>query len=753
MNSEAAQSLRDREGHKQQGAGSAGESALADQAQASPAGQLRTTRSRFILNQDEVETARPAGLLVLDFVRGEGLTGTKEGCKEGDCGACAILIGELDGDTVRYQPVTSCLVPLAEVHGKHVVTIEGCNLAGLGPVQRAIVEQGATQCGFCTPGIVVSLQGLLLDDSKGLGLEDVKYALSGHLCRCTGYRSLKDCAALLEAELGPALAGTGGSNGSNGSSGVGGGMGGSVGDGAQRETDSSTRSSGAGGSSGGSAGDGAERGTGSSGGRGVGGGMGGTGNGYRVAALVAAGALPDYFTTIPTRLRALRAAVAGDSAAGAAPPAPVPGTAGGAASRTVAPAAPPPPASGTGDADGSGQPTPAPGARTASAAPGAVTAGSASAPAAPAPHVPGSGQTLPAGAAAPNRTGGGLAGTDDPDWAAAAGASVRGGTASTATGTTAAGGTAGASAPTGTGAAATEAVLSGVDGDAGSAAEAAADRPELRIAGGTDLYVQQGEQIPDRRVTVLGGRPELKGIRLSAGREFRIGGLTTFEEFGTDPQVRAAIPAIASFNHLIASWQIRNRATLAGNIVNASPIGDFTALLLALDARIILATGSATRSVPLRKFYRGYKQIDLRPDEILTEVIFADPTAARVNFEKVSKRTCLDIATVNSACKLELPGTDDAIAAAHFSLGGVAPIPLYLEHTAAAVRGRTLTADTVWEAVRVSQREIAPISDVRGSAEYKRLLARQLMLAHFLTLFPERFSAQAFLAEASGGRP
>ena len=750
MNSEAAQSLRDREGHKQQGAGSAGESALADQAQASPAGQLRTTRTRFILNQDEVETAAPAGLLVLDFVRGEGLTGTKEGCKEGDCGACAILIGELDGDTVRYQPVTSCLVPLAEVHGKHVVTIEGCNLAGLGPVQRAIVEQGATQCGFCTPGIVVSLQGLLLDDSKGLGLEDVKYALSGHLCRCTGYRSLKDCAALLEAELGPALAGTGGSN---GSSGVGGGMGGSVGDGAQRETDSSTRSSGAGGSSGGSAGDGAERGTGSSGGRGVGGGMGGTGNGYRVAALVAAGALPDYFTTIPTRLRALRAAVAGDAAAGAAPPAPVPGTAGGAASRTVAPAAPPPPASGTGDAEGSGQPTPAPGARTASAAPGAVTAGSASAPAAPAPHVPGSGQTLPAGAAAPNRTGGGLAGTDDPDWAAAAGASVRGGAASTATGTTAAGGAAGASVPTGTGVAATEAVLSGVDGDAGSAAEAAADLPELRIAGGTDLYVQQGEQIPDRRVAVLGGRPELKGIRLSAGGEFRIGGLTTFEEFGTDPQVRAAIPAIASFNHLIASWQIRNRATLAGNIVNASPIGDFTALLLALDARIVLATGSATRSVPLRKFYRGYKQIDLRPDEILTEVVFADPTAARVNFEKVSKRTCLDIATVNSACKLELPGTDDAIAAAHFSLGGVAPIPLYLEQTAAAVRGRTLTPDTVWEAVRVSQREIAPISDVRGSAEYKRLLARQLMLAHFLTLFPERFSAQAFLAEASGGRP
>ena len=162
--------------------------------------------TRFILNDREVETDAPAGLLVLDFLRNrERLTGTKEGCKEGDCGACAILIGELEGDSLRYQPVTSCLVPLAEVHGKHVVTIEGCNLAGLNPVQEAIVEFGGTQCGFCTPGIVVSLHGLLLDHAKGLSLDDVKYALSGHLCRCTGYRSLKDCAATLERDLGSRL--------------------------------------------------------------------------------------------------------------------------------------------------------------------------------------------------------------------------------------------------------------------------------------------------------------------------------------------------------------------------------------------------------------------------------------------------------------------------------------------------------------------------------------------------------------------
>ena len=166
--------------------------------------------------------------------------------------------------------------------------------------------------------------------------------------------------------------------------------------------------------------------------------------------------------------------------------------------------------------------------------------------------------------------------------------------------------------------------------------------------------------------------------------------------------------------------------------------------LLALDARIELERGGAQRSVPLQEFYRGYKQIDLRPGELLTEVAFADPTGARVNFEKVSKRTCLDIASVNSACSIRCTG--DTIDEAHFSLGGVAPIPLYLRETSRALRGRTLDLETAWAAIHLSQQEIAPISDVRGSAEYKRLLARQLLIAHFVTLFHDRFAAEAFYA-------
>ncbi|MFB6373573.1 MAG: 2Fe-2S iron-sulfur cluster-binding protein, partial [Bradymonadaceae bacterium] len=114
----------------------------------------------FLLNDRIVHADAPDGELVLDYLRKrKHLVGTKEGCKEGDCGACAILIGELDEDgEVDYELTTSCLVPLGEMHGKHVVTIEGMNFPDkLNPPQQEMVDCGGTQCGFCTPGFIVSM--------------------------------------------------------------------------------------------------------------------------------------------------------------------------------------------------------------------------------------------------------------------------------------------------------------------------------------------------------------------------------------------------------------------------------------------------------------------------------------------------------------------------------------------------------------------------------------------------------------------
>ena len=151
-----------------------------------------TSTTQFWLNDRLITTSAPAGMLVLDYLRRQArLMGTKEGCKEGDCGACAILIGELGPDgKIRYQPVTSCLVPVGEMHGKHVVTIEGFNSEELSPAQDAMVVRCGAQCGYCTPGFVVSMSWYLMSEQAEPKREGMARAISGNLCRCTGYASI-----------------------------------------------------------------------------------------------------------------------------------------------------------------------------------------------------------------------------------------------------------------------------------------------------------------------------------------------------------------------------------------------------------------------------------------------------------------------------------------------------------------------------------------------------------------------------------
>ena len=141
---------------------------------------------KFILNQQIVKVDAPLGSSTLDYLRRKGLTGVKEACHEGECGACMILLGELDGTVVKYKAVTSCILPLGEVIGKHVVTIEGLNQEDLNPIQEALVEHGAVQCGFCTPGMIMSAKALL-DENKNPSEDDIRTAIAGNLCRCTGY--------------------------------------------------------------------------------------------------------------------------------------------------------------------------------------------------------------------------------------------------------------------------------------------------------------------------------------------------------------------------------------------------------------------------------------------------------------------------------------------------------------------------------------------------------------------------------------
>ena len=138
----------------------------------------------FILNDETITTEVAPNLVALDYLRQHrSLTGSKEGCKEGDCGACSVILGEIVGDSIRYRAITSCLLPMGELHGKHLVSIEGINLEDLSPIQKAMVECGGTQCGYCTPGFVVAMTAGLMDESIPLDDSGADYAISGNLCR------------------------------------------------------------------------------------------------------------------------------------------------------------------------------------------------------------------------------------------------------------------------------------------------------------------------------------------------------------------------------------------------------------------------------------------------------------------------------------------------------------------------------------------------------------------------------------------
>jgi xanthine dehydrogenase small subunit len=456
----------------------------------------------FILNESEIVSNLPNGTPLLDFIRyQQHLTGTKIGCREGDCGACSILVGEIINDRLVYRSATSCLMPLGNAHGKHIVTIEGINMHELNPVQQAMADEGATQCGFCTPGFVMSLAGFCLSD-KAPTKENAIAAIDGNICRCTGYKSIERAAEKVSLLI------------------------------KERSNDPAK---------------------------------------YAAEQKI----LPAYFADIKERLSDLV---------------------------------------------------------------GKITV------------------------------------------------------------------------------------------------KLQHEAPQFSVGGGTDLYVQKHDELKDATLRFLFDRPELKGIS-RAGNKCIIGPSATVSDIQQSPVMQEIFPNLQQYIALISSTPIRNMATVAGNFINASPIGDLTVFFLALNAQLLLSDGKNERTVALRNLYKGYKQLDRNHEEHIEKIWFEIPPPGSVfNFEKVSKRTNLDIASVNAA--IHIRAENGFISNASISAGGVGPIPMYLAKTSAFLSGKEISVENIQEAIAISQTEISPISDARGSAEYKRLLLSQLIKAHFITLFP-----------------
>jgi xanthine dehydrogenase small subunit len=256
------------------------------------------------------------------------------------------------------------------------------------------------------------------------------------------------------------------------------------------------------------------------------------------------------------------------------------------------------------------------------------------------------------------------------------------------------------------------------------------------IGGGTDLYVQKHDELHDMDLDYLFDKSSLNGISFD-GTNCTIKAAVTVSDLMNHERLLKAIPNWYSYLKLVSSTPIRNIGTIAGNLANGSPIGDFTIILLAMKAQITLTDkDNYSRKLPLKEFYLGYKQLDKKADEIISEISFELPVnGTKFNFEKVCKRQYLDIASVNTAVTVTAAG--GSITDIHLSIGGVGPIPKYLSKTSEFLINKSISPSSLLEAEKVLQTELSPISDARGTEAYKRLLARQLFFGHFIALFPE----------------
>lgn len=458
-----------------------------------------------IINQKKVQFIANGGMHLLDFIRNDQhLKGTKEACREGDCGSCIVLSGQMEAGKLIYRVVNSCMYPLGLISNSHIVTVEGLTGQNLSMIQKLMIDEWASQCGFCTPGFIVSMTGYFLQ-AKTLSVDDAVSFLSGNICRCTGYLSIKRAMTRLCESLD------------------------------QEEFERSYHQN-------------------------------------RVSHLVKAGFLPAYFEQISTRLAEI-----------------------------------------------------------------------------PSPEQ-----------VKPYQTG------------------------------------------------------------------------DVILAGGTDLYIQKGDILSSMEPYFIRQNENFRGIRTN-GSHLSIGSATTITELEESIPFRQMVPGFSSFSRLISGASIRNMATIGGNLINASPIGDLSILFLALNASVKLDLPGSERTIPLKNFFLDYKKLDLEPGELLKAVMIPlDSADSEVHFEKVSRRTHLDIASVNSA--MSIKSHQGIIHEIHAAAGGVAPIPLYLKGLCEYLQNKIWDDQLVEEGIRIALDEISPISDVRGSKQYKRLLLEQQLRIHFSVL-------------------
>lgn len=246
------------------------------------------------------------------------------------------------------------------------------------------------------------------------------------------------------------------------------------------------------------------------------------------------------------------------------------------------------------------------------------------------------------------------------------------------------------------------------------------------VAGGTDLLPQlKNGLVRPAWVVDLSGVAELRALRGDGAGGLRIGSAVSARALELRPEVRSGFRGLAEGAALVGSVQVRTLATLGGNVCNAAPSADMAPPLLALEAEAVIAGPSGRRRVPLAEFFLGPRRTVLGPDELLVELAIPAPGQhSGGTYRRHTPRRELDIAVVGVAAQLTL--VDGACAKARVALAAVAPTPLRAFEAEAALEGRELTPALIEQAAQLAVRAARPISDQRGSAEFRRHLVRML---------------------------
>lgn len=245
------------------------------------------------------------------------------------------------------------------------------------------------------------------------------------------------------------------------------------------------------------------------------------------------------------------------------------------------------------------------------------------------------------------------------------------------------------------------------------------------VAGGTDLLPQMKNGLLHPGVVVdLSGVAPLRALAADA-KGLRVGAAVTARTLERDARVRGPYAALADSGALVGSVQVRNLATLGGNLCNAAPSADMAPPLLALEAEAVIAGPRGQRRMPIASFFTGVRQTVLGPDELLVELVIPAPgPRSGGSYIRHTPRRELDIAVVGVASQVTL--TDGVCSRARIALAAVAPTPVRAAAAEQALEGQPLTPERIEQAAALAVEAARPISDQRGSAEFRRHLVRVL---------------------------